>query len=382
MIVSGPWLARPATQRVLRMLANAGHQAYAVGGCVRNQLLGLPVADVDIATDALPDQVLALAGQTGLKAVPTGLEHGTITVVAGDTGFEVTTFRADVQTDGRHAVVAFSTSLEADARRRDFTINALYVSADGQVQDPLNGLRDIQARRVRFIDDPTARITEDYLRILRFFRFQAWFGDPSEGIDAEALAACAEQADGIENLSKERIGAEMAKLLAAPDPAPALASMQMTGILARVLPGANANTLAPLVHWEAVYHLQPDWIRRLAALGGQDQTDALRLSRLARQRLSILQAGIGSPDSIPEYAYRHDAETACDIALLRAAILNMPPPQTLLTDCADAAAQVFPVKAQDLMPAYTGPALGKHLTTLEKRWIASGFRLTKAQLLA
>jgi poly(A) polymerase len=221
MKVSGDWLTRAETQDVLALLAAPGHRALPVGGCVRNALIGAPVADVDIATDALPETVIGLARAAGLKAVPTGIAHGTVTVVAGGLPFEITTFRRDVETFGRHAAIAFSTRIEEDAARRDFTMNALYACADGTVIDPLGGLPDALARRLRFVGSAPDRIREDYLRILRFFRFTAWYGDPAEGPDAEGLAACAALADGIDGLSRERIGAEMKKLLSAPDPAPA-----------------------------------------------------------------------------------------------------------------------------------------------------------------
>ncbi|KGM89571.1 tRNA nucleotidyltransferase/poly(A) polymerase [Roseovarius mucosus DSM 17069] len=181
MKVSGAWIEAKATQAVCAMLTGAGYQALFVGGCVRNALLGAPVGDIDIATDARPEMVVELAEGAGLKPVPTGIEHGTITVVSGHIGHEVTTFRKDVQSFGRHAVVAFADDLHTDARRRDFTMNALYARPDGDVVDPLGGLEDLRARRVRFIEDADQRIREDYLRILRFFRFHAWYGDPEGG---------------------------------------------------------------------------------------------------------------------------------------------------------------------------------------------------------
>ena len=223
MRVSGAWLSDARTQQVLGLLADDGHTACAVGGCVRNALLGAPVTDVDIATSARPDRVMALAEGAALRAVPTGLAHGTVTVVAGGQGFEVTTLRRDVATDGRHARIAFSDRVADDAARRDFTMNALYARADGTVLDPLGGLDDLRARRVRFVGDPDNRIAEDYLRILRFFRFHAQYG--ANGPDAEGLAACAAGADGLARLSAERVTAELRKLLAAPDPAPAVAAM-------------------------------------------------------------------------------------------------------------------------------------------------------------
>ena len=186
-----PWLVAPRTQAVCALLTEAGHAAYLVGGCVRNALLGAPVADIDLATDALPQAVLALAEAAGVKAVPTGIEHGTVTLVLEGQPFEVTTFRRDVETFGRHAVVAFSRDIAEDAARRDFTMNALYAKPDGALVDPLGGLPDLRAGRVRFVGAAEARIAEDYLRILRFFRFHAWYGHPEDGLDPEGLAACA-----------------------------------------------------------------------------------------------------------------------------------------------------------------------------------------------
>ena len=216
--VTGAWLTDPAAQQVCRVLTDAGHQAWFVGGCVRNALLGAPVADLDLTTDARPDVVIQLATAAGLKVIPTGIDHGTVTVIVKNTHFEVTTFSRDVATDGRRAVVAFANTMVEDARRRDFTMNALYAGPDGVVVDPLGGLPDLFARRVRFIEDADQRIREDYLRILRFFRFHAWYG--ADGLDANALAACAANIDGLASLSRERVTAELFKLLAAPDPAP------------------------------------------------------------------------------------------------------------------------------------------------------------------
>ncbi|MGR3290820.1 MAG: CCA tRNA nucleotidyltransferase, partial [Paracoccaceae bacterium] len=204
--IAGEWLDNPDTQAVLALLSDAGHQVYFVGGCVRNALLGAPVSDIDIATDATPDRVTRLAESAGLKVIQTGIDHGTVTIVSGAIAHQVTTFRKDITTDGRHAVVAFSDNIVDDARRRDFTMNALYADAGGAVTDPLGGLDDLTHARIRFIDDANARIKEDYLRSLRFFRFHAWYGDPSEGLDAEALAAIAGNLEGLASLSKERVG--------------------------------------------------------------------------------------------------------------------------------------------------------------------------------
>ncbi len=379
MKITGPWLTRPETQAVCAMLTQAGHQALLVGGCVRNALMDRPVADVDIATDALPETVSRLAERAGLKPVPTGIEHGTVTVVANGVPHEVTTFRRDVETFGRHATVAFSTDVAEDAARRDFTMNALYALPDGQVIDPLAGLPDLQARYVRFVGDPQARIAEDYLRILRFFRFHALYGDAERGLDPEALAACAAHADGLDGLSRERIGAEMRKLLAAPDPSPSVAAMDRAGILARVLPGASARALPVLVHLED--GRAPDWLRRLAVIGGSDDVDRLRLSRADVARLATLRDGVENLMPPGELGYRHGTRIATDILLVRAALIESPLPDDWNKAVTRGADARFPVSAADLMPDVTGPALGRRLAELEARWIASDFTLSRDDLL-
>ncbi|SLN24809.1 CCA-adding enzyme [Pseudoruegeria aquimaris] len=381
--VTGEWIEAPEAQAVMAVLADAGHEAYFVGGCVRNALLGAPVGDLDVTTRARPQETTALFEGQGFRVVPTGIDHGTVTVIAGGIPFEITTYRRDVETDGRRAVVAFADRIEEDAQRRDFTMNALYADASGHVSDPLgDGLADLDARRVRFIDDPAQRIREDYLRILRFFRFHAWYGDPEQGIDAEGLAACAENSAGIETLSAERIGAEMKKLLSAPDPAPSVASMQQAGVLAAVLPGADARGLPLLVAFEAEHGFPADPMRRLAVLGGEDVAARLRLSRQEARQLAQMREAIGSGEAPGALGYRLGAETARNVLLLRAALFEVPAAAADLDAVGAGAGAAFPVAAADLMPAYSGPALGARLKELEARWIASGFTLTRDELLA
>lgn len=380
MRIKEAWLEEEGLQTVLRLLTDAGQQALLVGGCVRNSLLGQPVADIDIATDALPERVIALAGAAGIKAVPTGVEHGTVTLVVKGEPHEVTTFRRDVETFGRHATVAFSSRVEEDAARRDFTMNALYAHADGQVVDPLGGIGDLHARRVRFVGNADDRIREDYLRILRFFRFHAWYGDPDAGMDADALAACAAFSEGLETLSRERIGHEMRRLLAAPDPGPAVAAMQAAGVLARILPGADARALPALVHLEPPY--APDWLRRLAVLGGAEVSDLLRLSRAEARHLGALRGGIADGTGPAEAAYRLGADVARDVLMLRGALTGSELPSGWEDAVARGSAAVFPLRAADLMPEFSGEALGRRLNELEARWIGSGFELSREQLLA
>ena len=375
------WLHDADAQQVCRVVQDGGYRIYFVGGCVRDALLGLLDSDVDLSTDATPEAVMALAKAAGVKAVPTGIDHGTVTLVSGGKPFEITTFRRDVETDGRRAVVAFSTDITEDARRRDFTMNALYATPDGQVLDPLGGLPDLRAKRLRFIEDAGQRIREDYLRTLRYFRFMAWYGDPEAGPEPDALDAIASNLDGLDTLSAERVGQEFKKLLRAPDPAPALALMRQTGALPVLLPGSDDRWLSMLVHFEQMLGLEADWLVRLAALGGEALADRLRLSKAEAKRLTLLQEqGFAGPP-LAELAYRHAAGIARGAALLRGAMAEQMPETTVLETISNAATARFPVMAKDLMPAFKGPALGQELARLEQIWINSGFTQTRAELL-
>jgi poly(A) polymerase len=378
MRLEADWLGSAHLRAVLDALDNG---AFFVGGCVRNTLLGQPVADIDITTPIEPAEVTRRLLSAGLRAVPTGIEHGTVMAVSGGEGFEITTFRADVATDGRRATVRFSTDIAEDAARRDFTMNAIYADAAGEIIDPLGGLPDLLARHVRFIGDPHDRIREDYLRILRFFRFTAWYG--AEGIEPEGLAACAELADGIEGLARERIGAEVKKLLAAPDPAPAIAAMAASGVLARCLPGASAALLAPLVHLEGEVGIEADWMIRLAALGAENPAEALRLSRAEAKSLANIRALLAAPVTVAAAAHRHGAQVARAMALLGAANGDADRLKNYKEEIARGAAAKFPLRAADLTGAgmRPGPALGAALEAARMRWLDSDFSLDRNELL-
>jgi len=382
MRLEADWLGAPHLQAVVEALGESA--AFFVGGCVRNTLLGQPVADIDITTPIEPAEVTQRLEAAGLKAVPTGIEHGTVTTVSGGEGFEITTFRADIETHGRRATVRFSTDIAEDAARRDFTMNAIYADPAGVVIDPLDGLADLSARRIRFIGEPRDRIREDYLRILRFFRFTAWYG--GDGIEPEGLAACAELADGIDGLARERIGAEIRKLLAASDPAPAMAAMAASGVLARCLPGANAALLAPLVHLEAEAGVATDWITRLAALGAEKSAEALRLSRAETKSLTTIDALLAAPVSTAAAAHCSGARAARAMALLGAAAMASDANsalESLEDDIARGLAAKFPLRAADLIKAgmQPGPALGAALEAARSRWLASDFLLDRVKLL-
>lgn len=379
MMLAGDWLQKDGTQALCAALEAAGFQALFVGGCVRNALLGEPVRDIDIATDARPETVTELADRAGFRVLPTGITHGTVTVIAQGRPHEVTTFRRDLETDGRRALVAFGTSLTEDAARRDFTMNALYMDRRGQVLDPLGGMADLLAGRLRFVGDAQARIREDHLRILRFFRFYAWYGDPAQGPDAEGLAACAALAEGVESLSRERIGAEMRKLLSAPDPAPAIASMAAAGVLVRVLPGAETAALAPLVHLEGADPVR--WLRRLAVIGGVDAGENLRLSRAENGTVAQIRDAIGSSTAPAALGWQLGADIATDALLARAAVLQSTLPPDWQAEIQRGAKSRFPVSAGDLMPDLQGPALGHRLKEMQTRWLASDLHLSKPALL-
>ncbi|WP_227269194.1 CCA tRNA nucleotidyltransferase [Roseobacter weihaiensis] len=376
-----PWLRDENAQGVCRAIMADGGRIYFVGGCVRDALLKVGGSDIDLATDVLPDEVTRLAQAAGFRVVPTGFDHGTVTVVAGGKGFEVTTFRQDVSTDGRRATVAFSTDISADARRRDFTLNALYAQPDGLIVDPLGGVEDCLNRRIRFIEDADRRIREDYLRILRYFRFHAWYAQVGDGFDSDALDAIARNSDGLETLSAERVGHEVVRLLKAPDPTPAIAAMRQAGCLTRVLPGSDDRFLAPVVHLEQTLDEAPDPMLRLAALGGQDVPKRLRLSRADTRRLELLRAVGFDATPLPELAYRQGADIARRAAILRAAFAGQPLARQSLVPLNRAATAVLPIGAKDLMPSYQGKALGARLAALETRWIASGFTLSRDDLL-
>jgi poly(A) polymerase len=377
-----PWRSRTGMKRLLGALgAEAGETRY-VGGCVRDTLLGLTVSDVDLATRLTPETVIARLGKAGIKAVPTGIAHGTITAVIGGAPVEVTTLRRDVATDGRRATIAFTEDWREDAARRDFTINALLADPQsGEVFDYFGGLADREARRVRFIGEPLSRIAEDHLRILRFFRFHARFG--SGAPDADALEACAARASDLMALSRERIADELLKLLGLPDPAPTVALMIARGILAPVLPEiSSADRLAALVAAEAAAGIALDPIRRLAALLPADADIAasvaarLRLSKRAAKRL--ISAADPTRDAPELLAYWIGNEQAVDRFLLAG---------EAGVDLRKLQAWQRPrlaVGGGDLiaMGLEAGPVVAATLQAIERDWAASGFSSDKAAVRA
>jgi len=390
-LADAAWLSAGAVPRLLEVLDRDGEHARAVGGAVRNELLKMPVHEVDIATTAVPEEVVKRVNVAGFKAVPTGIEHGTVTVVIDKQPFEVTTLRRDLETDGRHAKVAFGRDWKTDAERRDFTINALSATRDGAVYDYVGGLDDLAARWVRFIGDPAKRIAEDYLRILRFFRFHAAYGT-SDHPDAEGIAACIAGREGLGQLSRERLRMELMKLVVGTHAVPTLISMTDAGLTLRVLGGIiYLGSFENMAKAEAVIGAPPDPVRRLGALAVMVAEDAerlwqkLRLTNNEHERLASMAEGWRriSPGFGEQAArallYRLGPEHFTDHALLgwarSQAAASDAAWHTLATLPQRWCAPVFPLKAADFIKrgVEKGPALGAALAAAEKAWIAAGF---------
>lgn len=367
---AAPWTRRKDLAALVAALG--ADQVRWVGGAVRDTLLDAPVKDVDAATVHPPEETLALLERAGIRALPTGIAHGTVTAVLPGGPVEVTTLRHDVSTDGRRATVAFAADWRQDAARRDFTLNALYAHPlTREVFDYFGGLADLEARRVRFIGDARERIREDHLRILRYYRFQARFGGEQ---DAEAEHACAELADTLKGLSRERVAMELLNLLALPEPAATVARMERRGVLPVILPEAGpagVEALAALVREELRQCVAPHPVRRLAALLPPDQRTAeqvaarLRLSTAHKKRLVSASQRDSAPAEARALAYREGREPAIDRLLLTGKEVSP------LTDWE---IPVFPLKGGEIVSrGVAGPEVSRTLRRVEERWLAEGF---------
>lgn len=387
-----PWMTEGPAADVMRALTAAGGQARFVGGCVRDALIGRPIRDIDICTPMSPQRVTELLEQAGLKAVPTGIVHGTITAVAQGKGVEVTTLRLDLETDGRRAKVAFTDDWQADAARRDLTINALSADADGKVHDYFGGLADLAAGRVRFVGEATQRITEDYLRLLRFFRFHADYA--SDGFDPAAIAAAKELAPNLKTLSGERLRQETLRLLTARRGPEVWGEMLSLGIVEHFLPWATSlDRLRAVAALELRHGLGSDAVRRLAALTmtgcGPQVAEVLRLSRAESERVIALDAprapfDVATPGAVRRQVYRWGNDGALDRLLLDwpdaddqaaaaalAVILGWPRPR-------------FPLAGADMLRLGVpkGPRVGEILRQVEEWWISKDFQPDHGQCLA
>jgi poly(A) polymerase len=387
-----------SARAVMAALSADQDAARFVGGAVRNALLGEPVTDVDIATRFPPDEVIRRLEAAGLRAIATGIEHGTVTGIADGTPYEVTSLRRDVETFGRRAVVAYTTDWTEDAARRDFTINALYAGEDGTLFDYFGGLNDIPVRRVRFIGDARQRIREDYLRILRFFRFHAQYGRGEP--DRDGLAACIAEKPGLKLLSGERVQKELLLLLKAKDPVPVLRVMQENGILGEIISsGLNLPRLERLTGIEQSNDIGRDAVLRLAALlpdsaeSARDTSQSLRLSNEARDRLvaaAETDEHIAAPVAsarLRELMYRMGRERTRDQLLLRWANAGAPAGdsrwQAMMSVARDWQPPVFPIDGNDVMALGVpeGREIGVHLRDVEQWWIEQDFAPTRSELL-
>lgn len=402
------WMEAEATDAVIKAVTSEGAEARFVGGCVRDAVLGRAVKDIDIATGEPPEKVMALLQQAGIKAIPTGIAHGTVTAVIDEARFEITTLRLDVETDGRHAKVAFTDDWTQDAARRDFTINALYLAPDGRLFDPCGGLEDLKAGRIRFVGDARARIVEDVLRLLRYFRFFAELDRPPP--DAEALAACKELAGELPKLSGERIRAELMRLLIAPGAAATVEIMAAEGILPHLLPEARdiarLSALCAIEDAGDAPGVSPDGLRRLAivlavdAAGAEAVAVRLRLSnaeteRLAalaapgedlgpgadgkamRRRLYSLGARIFADRALIEWAGAKAADPALDAAVADGYRAQLKAADAWITP-------VLPVKGEDILAlgVEAGPEVGALLARIEEWWLDEDFQPGREACLA
>ena len=393
---SQPWMT--AAQRVMQALESERRgSARFVGGCVRNALLGEPVADIDIATQLTPERVTRAMMVAGIAVHPTGIEHGTLTVVADHRPYEVTTLRRDVETDGRRAVVAFTEEWAEDAQRRDFRMNALYAEPDGTLHDPTGGGRaDIAARRIVFVGEPEMRIREDYLRILRFFRFNAWYA--ASAPDPAGLAACAKLKAGLAGISAERIWSETLKLLGAPDPRIAVNAWEQSGVFAALFPESSGATLLfELVGLERARGLDVDAMLRFLSLFGKDEpalsslARQLKLSKEERDRLiytARFDAPLDShtpPEELRRLLYRFGRIVIRDTALLAWAKAGADAPgwADLVARAENYERPIMPVSGDDLLAAGVapGPPVGLAMRKLEAAWIKSDFSAGRETLL-
>lgn len=384
-----PWMKAPETGAVMAALNDGFEkpQAFFVGGCVRNLVLGEEVEDIDIATRLPPQKVIDSLEKAGIKAIPTGIKHGTITAVSGTRSYEITTLRRDMETDGRHAIVEYTDDWREDVARRDFTMNTLLAGEDGQVYDPLGeGLADLKAGRVKFVGDPACRIAEDYLRILRFFRFHLFYGRGD--INPPALKACRKAADKIATLSRERITQEFLKILSADDPEPVLKTMFDNNILSALrFPACRPGFLSDVCACQARYGLR-FLAARLLVLAGLEKNNIetmrswLVLPNVFLKDIEAISAALGGPALDNDHAVRETVYRCGRTAAAQALMIELAQDR-VMHGYAKKALEIiqnwdvpdFPLSGEDLLEAgYTpGPALGRKLAEIESWWVAQDF---------
>ncbi len=379
------WLKFESVKVIWQLLSSQGAQVYFVGGCVRDTIQGREIKDIDIATDALPSQVLKITQAAGLKALKTGYDHGSISVIINEERFEVTTFRSDLVTDGRHSKVAFSSNILDDARRRDFTMNAIYMNIEGDIFDPISGLNDLLNGYVRFIGHPEKRIHEDYLRVFRYFRFLSIYGEKQDSIDYAAVKACSDAIPFLKMLSHDRVWVETQKILLVDDPSIVLKIMHSCGVLDQILPDAKIERLQRLLKMESQFEFEFKEINRLAALNVMKVSSWVKnfpLKKEQRRWLDKLLVNLKDSSSLRVKGYKYKM----NLAIAALAVFKSDSVVRLrdedLIDIKHGALQQFPLGASDLLE-FLPPSkkLGDELRRLKDIWFGSELEYDRDDLL-
>ena len=382
MQINSEWIKNKVTQNILKIFEGADHNAYLVGGCIRNSILNIPVTDIDISTDATPQQTVDLFNRENFKVAPTGFSHGTVTVISEGIPYQITTMRSDQNTDGRHADVVFSDDIKKDAERRDFTINALYADSTGKIINPIGGLEDFNPLAIKFIGDPNNRIQEDYLRILRFFRFHAQFSELVTQFDKVALDAIKKNQDGLKKLSKERIWSELKKILSTSNPARSLYKMSQLGILEIILENKNVHNLKRFNLIEKKMGLEPEPIRRLVAITENTDDTFLNLSRKEAKKFSLLKGLLKKKYDPAELVYQFNREIAQSVLAIYTFYKGEKLRLSDIKKIEKACLFPCPITGAQISKYMDGPAVGIKIKEAQRAWIKSNFKSDEAKILS
>ena len=382
MQINNEWIKNKVTQNILKIFEGADHNAYLVGGCIRNSILNIPVTDIDISTDATPQQTVDLFNRENFKVAPTGFSHGTVTVISENIPYQITTMRSDQNTDGRHADVVFSDDIKKDAERRDFTINALYADSTGKIINPIGGLEDFNPLAIKFIGDPNNRIQEDYLRILRFFRFHAQFSELVTQFDKVALDAIKKNQDGLKKLSKERIWSELKKILSTSNPARSLYKMSQLGILEIILENKNVHNLKRFNLIEKKMGLEPEPIRRLVAITENTENTFLNLSRKEAKKFSLLKGLLKKKHDPAELVYQFNREIAQSVLAIYTFYKGEKLKLSDIKKIEKACLFPCPITGAQISKYLDGAAVGIKIKEAQRAWINSNFKSDEAKILS
>lgn len=380
-ILEADWLSHPSIHFLSTVFQKSGYEILFVGGCIRNTILKKQVNDVDIATAATPEEIIKICKKNNIKSIPTGIKHGTITIIIDEKTYQITTFRIDEKNYGRHANVKFTDSLELDASRRDLTINALYCNVDGKIIDPLKAFGDLRLGIIRFIGDPNKRILEDHLRILRFFRFYALYGDKKKSLNLAALEACEKHQNKLKKISKERVTLEIKKLLAASNPISTVKKMDKIKILNQIIGNCEIGPFIKYIDFEQKYKIEISWLGRLLSLQNNADYKMILLTKKENRIITKLNEAILLNVDPIEFSYYNGVELGLIYSLLQNSFEKLELNESLINQISSITKNLFPIKTSDLGPKYHGKEIGNKLNELEFKWIKSKFKLSKAQLL-